>query len=300
MPGHGPVVGLGGPLADHDLRGDELLAAPAGACPRHAQRPSGAQASGQLAAQRAAALDVERLVDRLVRDPHRLIIGEVDPQPVGDLLRAPRRGPAAVLPAAVATTDPAHLRAGTGCPSGRSTARAAGPARTRAAVVGGELRDLRAPGAPIGVPLRGRGPVVQPAAPGRGVAAQLPRDRRRRAAQLAGRSHGPRPPGVQDRDLLPLRERQVATRRRARLIDGMPPPSRNHRAPPAATRRTPPRRPHSSTLERSPPRTRRSTSRHRRPSRRPHRAACTADRIATPLLLIATTHLRDRGVATTI
>ena len=33
--------------------------------------------------QRATALHVERLIDRLVADPHRLIIGEVDPQPTG-------------------------------------------------------------------------------------------------------------------------------------------------------------------------------------------------------------------------
>jgi hypothetical protein len=29
------------------------------------------------------------LVDRLVRDPHALIVGEVQPQAAGDLLRAP-------------------------------------------------------------------------------------------------------------------------------------------------------------------------------------------------------------------
>ena len=56
--------------------------------------------------QRAAALDVQRLVDRLVRDPHRLIIGEVDPQPVRDLLRAPRRRPAPVLAPRPVATDP--------------------------------------------------------------------------------------------------------------------------------------------------------------------------------------------------
>ena len=43
-----------------------FLPAPAGPGTRHPQRPPGAQARGQLAAQRAAALHVERLVDRLV------------------------------------------------------------------------------------------------------------------------------------------------------------------------------------------------------------------------------------------
>ena len=76
--GDGAVGGLGGPLADHHLVGDEALAARADAGPGDAQRPAGAQARGQLARQRAAALHEQRLVDRLVRDPHRRIIGEVD------------------------------------------------------------------------------------------------------------------------------------------------------------------------------------------------------------------------------
>src|SRR3954468_5752113 len=45
-----------------------------------------------------AALHVQRLVDGLVTDPHGLIVREVDPQPPGDLLRAPRPGPPAGLP----------------------------------------------------------------------------------------------------------------------------------------------------------------------------------------------------------
>ena len=39
--------------------------------------------------QRSPALDKQRLIDRLMRDAHRLIIGEVQAQPVGDLLRTP-------------------------------------------------------------------------------------------------------------------------------------------------------------------------------------------------------------------
>ena len=42
-----------------------------------------------------------------VRDPHRLITGEVDGQPIGDLLRTPRRRP----PACCRTTLPRHVRA---------------------------------------------------------------------------------------------------------------------------------------------------------------------------------------------
>ena len=67
-----------GPLADHDLRGDELACPGLLRAPWHPQRPPGAQTGDQLAAQRAAALHVQCLIDRLVRDPHRLIIREVD------------------------------------------------------------------------------------------------------------------------------------------------------------------------------------------------------------------------------
>jgi len=45
-----------------------------------------------------------------MRDPHGLIIGEVGPDPVRDLLRAPRAGPAPVLPAPVTAADPPHVR----------------------------------------------------------------------------------------------------------------------------------------------------------------------------------------------
>jgi hypothetical protein len=89
VPGHGPADGLGGPLADHDLRAEEILALPAGTGARDAQRPAGAQARGQLALQPAAAPDIQGLVDRLVRDSHGLITGEVGAEPVRDLLRAP-------------------------------------------------------------------------------------------------------------------------------------------------------------------------------------------------------------------
>src|SRR3954467_7262054 len=61
----------------------------AGARPRHPQRPPGAQAGGQLAAQRPPALHVQRLVDGFMADAHGLIIGKVEPQAAGDLVRAP-------------------------------------------------------------------------------------------------------------------------------------------------------------------------------------------------------------------
>ena len=111
-PGTGPILSLGGSLADHDFRCDETFSAFSGARPRHPQRTAGAQAGAQLPAQRPAASDVERLIDRLMRDPHGLIIGKIDPQAVGDLLGAPRGGPPSMLSAAVPTPDPAGFRTG--------------------------------------------------------------------------------------------------------------------------------------------------------------------------------------------
>jgi hypothetical protein len=173
--GHRPVLGFGRPLADHDLGSDEPLAAAARAGPGNPQRPTRPQAGRQLAAQRAAPLDVEGLVDRLVGDPHGPIIGEVDPESVRDLLRTPRGGPAPVLTASVAPPDPAHLRA-RDRGAVRSGDHPGEPVLHVVAqgVVGGEFGGFRAPGPAVGVPLRGGGPVVQPAAAGGRVAAQLP------------------------------------------------------------------------------------------------------------------------------
>src|SRR6266511_3915162 len=127
--GDGPVVGLGRPLADHHLGADELLAARLRARPRHPQRAPGPQTGDELTLERASALHVQGLVDRLVRDPHRLIIGEVDPEPICDLLWTPRLRPAPVLTATVPTTGETHSR-----PSRRvsRSCRRAAPARTRA------------------------------------------------------------------------------------------------------------------------------------------------------------------------
>src|SRR5438874_390297 len=61
----------------------------ADAGPGNAQSTARAQARDELALERAAALHEQRLVDRLVRDPHRRIIREVDRQAARDLLRTP-------------------------------------------------------------------------------------------------------------------------------------------------------------------------------------------------------------------
>src|SRR3954469_13309251 len=67
------------------------------ACARDAQRASGPQAGDQLALEGAAALHVERLIDRLVRDPHPRIIRELELEPFRDLLRTPPTHPPPIL-----------------------------------------------------------------------------------------------------------------------------------------------------------------------------------------------------------
>src|SRR5512132_4531425 len=128
---------------------------------------------------------------------------EVDPQPLGDLLRAPRVRPAPVLTAPVPATDPAHLGTGHGYPARRRD-RAGEPVLHVLAqrVAGGEPSQLRAPGASIGMPLRRRGAIVQPAPAGRGVAAQLPRDRGGISTEPTGDLAHPDALGSQDPDFL--------------------------------------------------------------------------------------------------
>ena len=63
--GYGPISCFRRSFTDHDLRRDEGFAPPAATCPRHAQCPSRAKAGGQLTTECAAALYVERLIDRL-------------------------------------------------------------------------------------------------------------------------------------------------------------------------------------------------------------------------------------------
>ena len=212
----GAIGGLGGPLADHHLLADEALAALADAGPGDAQRPAGAQARGQLAGQRAAALHEQRLVDRLVRDPHRRIIGEVDAQPGRDLLRAPRRRPPAVLTARLVATLPrpdrrTRHRGPVGPPD------LAGEAVLHVlaqSVVGGELGRLGTTRHQLGLPLRHRRPVLQLAAARGRVAPQLARDRRRRPADLTRDLAHALAFGAQQRDLLALCEAQVPARDR--------------------------------------------------------------------------------------
>ena len=139
------------------------LPPPARARPRHAQRPARAQAGRQLALQRSPALYVERLADGLVTDPHGLVPGKVEPQALGNLLRAPRRSPPPVLPSPMPATLPGHGRAGHRGPA-RSDNDAGKPIlhvppQRR---IHRKLRRLRPARRALSVPLRGGRPVIQP------------------------------------------------------------------------------------------------------------------------------------------
>src|ERR1700689_2225960 len=139
---------LGRTLADEDLGGHERLAPPTRARSRHPQSSASSQALRQLALQRTSALNVERLVDRLVADAHRRVIRVIEPQPFGDLLWAPCQSP----PSAPASPVPPALApppAGTTHPTRRLPHIAA---RRRARR---DLPSFRAPPPPLPMPLSG-------------------------------------------------------------------------------------------------------------------------------------------------
>ena len=151
------------------------------------QRPARAQARHQFAFERTPPLDVQRLVDRLVADAHGLIIGEIDLQPVADLLRTPRRRPPSVLAVRLVQAFPR------GWPRSGDD-RAVGPADLSGQsllhvvaqlVVARKLRCLRSLRGLLRLPLRDQRSVLLFPAPGRRVAAQLARDRPRVAAEPA-------------------------------------------------------------------------------------------------------------------
>ena len=69
--------------------------------------------------------------------------------------------------------------------------------------------------AALRVPLRRRRPIRRRVTPSRRVAAQLPRDRRRRPAQAAGDFTPPDIAGIQDRDLFSFLKAQITSRYRS-------------------------------------------------------------------------------------
>ena len=80
VPRHCPVIRFRRAFADHHLGTNESSTPTACARPRNTERSTRPQACGQLAPKPAAALHIQRLVDRLVADLHRLIVRKVVPQ----------------------------------------------------------------------------------------------------------------------------------------------------------------------------------------------------------------------------
>ena len=215
MSGHGPVLDLGGSFADHHLRGDMGPGGLAGPGPRNPQRPPRAQACDQLTLERTPAFDVERLIDGLVADAHGLIIGEIDTQPVRDLLGTPALGPAAVPTMRLVAALPLRANRPQGATAGRPN-RAREPLLHIAAkpIIAGELRWPRTTSAPLCVPLRDRRLVLKPECSRRRVPAKLPRDRRRAAIDPAGDLTHTEALGPEQRDVLTLSKRQIPARHR--------------------------------------------------------------------------------------
>ena len=212
------VINLSRPLADQQLIGRELTVAPldvlflgalsAPACP---------QASGQLSAQRSAALDIERL-DRSPHGTrasihHRGSPGGGDQRFAPGSSTVPNGDPFAVPDAAPAMRYLDQRRSH----QAAAPSQKADPAHRPAAAHSPRASRLGTLSATLSMPLGGRGPILRPAGPERGVPLQLSRDRRRRTTEpTRDRSH-PRTTREQDRDLLPLGERQITPRHRRKL-----------------------------------------------------------------------------------
>jgi hypothetical protein len=175
---HSSIGGLRRTLADHDLGRNEGSALLVRALPRHPQCPPGTQAGRQFTAQRSSTLHIKCLIDRLVTDAHRLILGEIEPKATSNLFRAPRRRPASVLSMYGPAPLPHDLRANDRRPirpgdhTGKPVLHIISQDR-----INRQLRRLWASGGLVGVPLcRGR-PIFWSAVAGRRIALQLTRDR---------------------------------------------------------------------------------------------------------------------------
>jgi len=166
---HGAVLDLGWSVADqhHVLQLARARGATAGA-PLGAPRP---RAPRELLAQRSAPLHKQRLIDRLVRHTHLQIVGIVEDQPCGNLLRGPSPSQSLL-----------H-----GAPKPRH---------------GDQLRDLRAVRAPVGCLLCAPRPIPLALAGSRDVARHG-----RRGPTEASCDHPARVARAQPApDLFPLRE----------------------------------------------------------------------------------------------
>lgn len=150
VPRDGTVVGLGGSLADVDRSSQLALAVHHGVSERPASGVPPTQVAGQFPAQRAARLNEQRQVDRLVRHPHLRIVREGSNEPTRDLLRRPAQLELALHHGA----EPFALR---------------------------QLRSFRPTSSAQRISVRPAGAIAAPTA----VAPHFPRDRRRRPTKPA-------------------------------------------------------------------------------------------------------------------
>jgi|SRR5665213_251251 len=93
-------------------------------------------------------------------DPHGPIIGEIDPEPVRDLLGAPRLGPSAVLARSVPAAVKRTVGPETSVPWGALSVRTGGLGIGSQHIVRSELGHPRPFGSSIGMPLGWRGPIA--------------------------------------------------------------------------------------------------------------------------------------------
>ena len=178
MPRNRTISNFCGPFTDQRLRCDVRPGLAPRTLPWRTQRASGAKTPVQFALERAAAFNVERLIDRLMADTHRLIIREVELDPVRDLLRTPGLHPRSVLAVRLVITGPPRwLR-----PCHDRTIGSADLAREplldigMQPLIGDQLGSLRALGRQLGLPLRNRRAVLGCVSASGNVAAQLTRD----------------------------------------------------------------------------------------------------------------------------
>ena len=111
MTWHRSIINIGRTVADHDSIADEGFVPASRSFAWHTQRSAGPQTCGQFPAQRTTSLDVQGLIDRLMTDPHGIILWIVNLKAVGDLLRAPCCRPPAALTMNRSPFLPYHRRA---------------------------------------------------------------------------------------------------------------------------------------------------------------------------------------------
>ena len=206
------IGGIGRTFADQHFWTDKGFATAAAACPRNPQRPAGTQACRQVTAQPTAALHIQRLVDGLVADPHCSIFRKIETQAIGNLLRAPCRRPSSRLPRPVSAALPnCHWPKDLRLAWPRDHASQSFLHISPQCRIGRQLRRLRAPGSPLGMPLRGGCPILQPTTARCRISSKLARDRRRAPPHLSANLPHPAALRAQYCEILPFSQREMTS-----------------------------------------------------------------------------------------